>query len=400
MMPVPLPPSCTTAASVTPTVVVLPNEAIRVVPRARRRRVSCSEPVTLARFAPTEYPGKELPAEAEAPAPADCCKYRTLPQIWVVSSTLEDQGLTSTTEADRDFNVLWVAKARLEIPTALPNTAPKLSLEKVLAGLRPHQRVNHFPGSTVSATPARNTSAQGICSRYRPRTPQILTVKDTLVQGLRMHRRDAVKQGLDASALDFLPITYTLPAELPQLLKAQASNPERVWILKPAGGSGGREIALTSAPEEMTAYCTGRTSPRSSDRRSTTPPPADPDPLTYIASHYIENPLLVDGRKTDLRVYVLVTSFQPLRAYIYRYVAYYMPLQWLPVMPAAIYAPLPIGHLRAAVLLCCCAAVLLCWRFVRLFGTVERDFVDLLYVHTAAILQGSVTSRFTSPTTH
>eukprot|EP01046_Picozoa_sp_COSAG06_P091465 COSAG06_NODE_37750_length_431_cov_1.316265_1_plen_60_part_10 len=58
--------SCTAAAAstpATPTVVVLPDEAVRVVPRARRRRVSCSEPVTLARFAPTEYPGKELPAE-------------------------------------------------------------------------------------------------------------------------------------------------------------------------------------------------------------------------------------------------------------------------------------------------------------------------------------------------
>ena len=36
-----------------------------------------------------------------------------------------------------------------------------------------------------------------------------------------------------------------------------------------------------------------------------------------IASEYIANPLLVDGYKFDLRVYVGVTSINPLRIYIY-----------------------------------------------------------------------------------
>lgn len=37
-----------------------------------------------------------------------------------------------------------------------------------------------------------------------------------------------------------------------------------------------------------------------------------------VAQHYLRNPLLLDGFKWDLRLYVLVTSFQPLEAFIYR----------------------------------------------------------------------------------
>jgi len=35
-------------------------------------------------------------------------------------------------------------------------------------------------------------------------------------------------------------------------------------------------------------------------------------------SRYIQNPLLVNGHKFDLRIYVCVTSFDPLRIYVYK----------------------------------------------------------------------------------
>ena len=37
-----------------------------------------------------------------------------------------------------------------------------------------------------------------------------------------------------------------------------------------------------------------------------------------VISRYISNPLLINGHKFDLRVYVVVTSYEPLRIYIYK----------------------------------------------------------------------------------
>jgi len=37
----------------------------------------------------------------------------------------------------------------------------------------------------------------------------------------------------------------------------------------------------------------------------------------YIISRYVEKPFLVGGKKFDLRMYVLVTSYRPIKAYLH-----------------------------------------------------------------------------------
>ena len=84
-----------------------------------------------------------------------------------------------------------------------------------------------------------------------------------------------------------------LPNEIGALKEQMIKCPERQWIVKPSSSSQGKGIFITQDIGDI--------------------PPGQ----SMVASEYIHNPLLIDGYKFDLRVYVALTSINPLRIYIY-----------------------------------------------------------------------------------
>ena len=140
--------------------------------------------------------------------------------------------------------------------------------------------VNHFPGSWA------------------------LGRKDGLWKALSIQ---AQKHSAEYS---FAPRTFLLPQDRTALEKALEltrgdSNQKKprpgalrgngVLIVKPLNSSRGRGVKMVLSTAEL---------------------PSDPA-AKLLVQEYIERPLLLQGRKFDLRLYVAVTSFDPLRAYVF-----------------------------------------------------------------------------------
>lgn len=158
------------------------------------------------------------------------------------------------TEA-HDWNVLWYAI----------NGKPYL-----FEGLNEFQKINHFPSS------------------YE------ITRKDKLcLNVLKMQEKYGKRNYY------IIPDTYLLPDEFADFFaefhQVKSTEGKRaLWIIKPNASSQGKGIYLIDDINDI-----------------------DLDE-SCIVSKYIPNPLLINGHKFDLRVYVLVTSFDPLRVYVYK----------------------------------------------------------------------------------
>ncbi|DBA78232.1 TPA: Tubulin polyglutamylase ttll13P, variant 2 [Trebouxia sp. C0005] len=101
----------------------------------------------------------------------------------------------------------------------------------------------------------------------------------------------------------FCPKTYVLPEDLQVLwrdFKSSKKGKPKTLILKPDSGSQGRGIKLVQSASGMQQAL------------------RDLEGVDIIASKYLHKPLLVNGFKFDLRVYVLVLACDPLRVFIYR----------------------------------------------------------------------------------
>ena len=90
------------------------------------------------------------------------------------------------------------------------------------------------------------------------------------------------------------PKTYIFPEDYKRWVEDREANAyKHLYIMKPVASSCGRGVHML---------------PRKSDQ---------PNRPGWLVSRYLEHPHLLRGYKYDLRIYVLVTSFDPLRVYLF-----------------------------------------------------------------------------------
>ncbi|XP_013886987.1 putative tubulin polyglutamylase TTLL9 [Austrofundulus limnaeus] len=154
--------------------------------------------------------------------------------------------------------------------------------------MKEHVRINHFP------------------NYYE------LTRKDLMVKNLKRFQKGLEKDfgRTEASRCDFFPSTFALPSEYHLFVGEFSRSPGSTWIMKPVGKSQGKGIFLFRKLKDIMDW--KKDSSRTEEQTDAM------HVENYVAQRYIENPYLINGRKFDLRVYVLVTSFVPLKAWLYR----------------------------------------------------------------------------------
>eukprot|EP00656_Telonema_subtile_P003688 TRINITY_DN11674_c0_g1_i2.p1 TRINITY_DN11674_c0_g1~~TRINITY_DN11674_c0_g1_i2.p1 ORF type:complete len:223 (+),score=53.94 TRINITY_DN11674_c0_g1_i2:168-836(+) len=137
-----------------------------------------------------------------------------------------------------------------------------------LAKLKPWQCCNHFPGMGQIANKARMARQLDKMARKFP--------KD----------------------YSFYPKTWVLPSEIDSFrTQFDGKGESKQWfIIKPDGGCQGKGIFLTQNFNKV----------------------AQADIGVSVAQTYIRKPLLIDGLKFDLRVYVVLGSVRPLEVYAFK----------------------------------------------------------------------------------
>ncbi|XP_048727639.2 probable tubulin polyglutamylase TTLL9 isoform X8 [Ostrea edulis] len=139
-----------------------------------------------------------------------------------------------------------------------------------------------------------------------------LTRKNLMVKNLKRLKKQTEREQGKAEGLsfEFFPTTYELPSEYHIFVEEFKKNPGIIWIMKPAARAQGRGIFLFRRLKDITDWKKGEYQPLSDPNRDA--------PETYVVQRYIENPYLIGGRKFDVRVYVLVVSYNPLKVWLYR----------------------------------------------------------------------------------
>ncbi|NWX94958.1 TTLL7 polyglutamylase, partial [Nothoprocta ornata] len=139
--------------------------------------------------------------------------------------------------------------------------------QEKIAELRNYQRINHFPGMGE------------ICR------------KDFLARNMTKMIKCQPQE------YTFIPRTWIFPSEYTQfqnyVKELKKKRRQKTFIVKPANGAMGHGISLVRNGEKLQAQ----------------------DHL--IVQEYLDKPFLMEGYKFDLRIYILVTSCDPLKIFLY-----------------------------------------------------------------------------------
>ncbi|XP_076629900.1 putative tubulin polyglutamylase TTLL9 [Colletes latitarsis] len=137
-----------------------------------------------------------------------------------------------------------------------------------------------------------------------------LTRKNYLYRNLKRYKKSLLKSTKtdEAELCDSMPLTFELPNDYSLFAEEYHKQPGATWIVKPAGRSQGKGIFLIKKLKDLAEWRTKGLFFQQME------PPAE----TFIVQKYVENPYLLAGRKFDLRIYALVTSFHPTKAWLAR----------------------------------------------------------------------------------
>ena len=93
-----------------------------------------------------------------------------------------------------------------------------------------------------------------------------------------------------------MPDSFLLPDEIKDLEQHMRHFPNQCFICKPSRGRGGEGISLIKKFHDL---------PRNANHNE------------YLVQRYVENPLLVQSKKFDIRLYIVIKGVDPIEAYLF-----------------------------------------------------------------------------------
>jgi len=132
-----------------------------------------------------------------------------------------------------------------------------------------------------------------------------------MAKNIKKYKKQLLKENKNVDHLDFLPLTFILPGDMSVFMEEFKRYPGSLWILKPSNRSQGQGIILVNKINKVKKLNFEKKTITENNTQITINE-------TYVISKYIENPFLINEKKFDMRIYVLVVSYKPLKVFLYK----------------------------------------------------------------------------------